>query len=525
MPLYGEKHTIIFDELVNILGADYVTDDRAVMEAYSRDTFQRGWSNNARPDFIVLPGNTEDVQQIVKLANRYKFPFSVTSTGLHLATCSPKEGYPNWCFIDPKRMNNFEIDEKNMFAIVEPYVSHVQVQSEAMKVGLYNGFPGGGSQTSILANNIWGNAQWTCWRTGLLRNILGLEWVLPTGEILRTGSLAFPGAGWCWGEGPGPDARGILRGQLGNHGALGIVTKVAVKLYPWPGPKILHTEGVQPEKQLFLPPERFKSFFIVYSTLEASVDGIREMGKAEIGGVVLKLTPFDLLVWATKSREEYWERWNSEFWKRMHKSGHMIMVMIWGFTSEKQVTYEENVLKQIIKDTGGELVPEEVHDFLNKNMAPNTVRDTHRGRFMRIGGFPNLLDMSMDSLDDVLRSTEMALKIKDKYTPPLRWVGPQQKFWPADFGHLNITEVDIITEKSEEAVCLDKDHIIPDMIELNKKNSVISSRTFHESMSTIGPTFCNVHLLLGKIKRGLDPHYLANPTRLIDKETVLETKQ
>ena len=53
------------------------------------------------------------------------------------------------------------------------------------------------------------------------RNQLALEWVLPTGEILRTGSLGSD-AGWFCSEGPGPSLRGIACGEKSTYGGIGI---------------------------------------------------------------------------------------------------------------------------------------------------------------------------------------------------------------------------------------------------------------------------------------------------------------
>jgi len=519
MPLGDEKHKLIYEELVNILGLDYVEDDPAVMEAFSRDhgmpTVQK-----ERVEFIVLPGSTEDVQQIVRLANRYQFPYSITSTGLTMQTCIPVKGYPYWCFIDPKRMNHLEIDEDNMYAIVEPYVTAAQLLAESMKRGLYTGTPGASGQSSVLANNIHTAIQWTSWRTGIGRNVLGVEWVLPNGDVLRTGSLATPGAGYCWGEGPGPDARGLLRGQICHLGSLGVVTRIATALYPWPGPRVFPTEGVQPEKKSVLPSERFKTYFFSFPTLEKAVEAVREMGKAEIAGCLLKFAPFDFLVWSIRSREEWWKAWESEYWTKQKESGHMIAVSLWGFTSEKQVKYEEKVLKQIVEELGGESVPDEVHQLLDASLTPNFARDTHRCGFMRIGGYPTAIDMSGDSLEDVLRSTPMALRIKDKYTPPLGYVGRQQKFWPFDFGHNAITEVDVLSEKSTERAKLMKEGLMPEMMERILEDGTPNLLAINLPMNQIGHLFCNVHLLFGKIKKALDPNNVANPTRIIDMEAM-----
>jgi len=517
MPLGDEKHNLIYRELVNILDPDYVEDDPAVMEAFYRDGLTPAFMSKGRAEFIVLPGSTEDVQQIIRLANRYKFPFSITSTGLSQGSCNAVEGMPYWCVIDPKRMNGLEIDEDNMYVIVQPYVTIAQVQAEAMKRGLFCGVPGASSQASVLAGNVYQQIHWSGWRTGVGRSVLGVEWILPNGDILRTGSLAIPGAGYSWGEGPGPDARGLLRGHVGHLGSMGVVTRMAVKLFRWPGPPVYPTEGIQPEKKSILAPEKIKSYFISFPTLEKSVDAIREMGKAEIAGVVMKFCPWDFVCWVAKSFEEFWQVWNNEFWTKQRDSGHMVWVELWGYTSEKQMKYEEKVLEQIIEENGGELVPDEVYQWLNQSMNANAVRDTHRNRFTRMGGRVAVVGATMDSLYDALRSAKVDLPVKDRYTPPLGYMGNSIKFWPFDFGRLAWTEVDALAEKSPEFEELLVNELGPDEFKVVQESQAAPTATMGV-LTEVGALFYNAHLLLGRIKKGLDPDNLSNPTRLIDME-------
>ena len=177
MPFGDEKHKLIFKEMVNVLGSEHVCDDPAGLEAYGRESQSPSFMTRGRYEFVVLPGSTDDVQLIVKLSNRYEFPFSVFSTGLFMVTCSALAPY--WCLIDPKRMNQIEIDERNMYAIIGPYVTHAQVSAEAMKRGLVNGTPEAGSQASSLANHVFAGVQGTAYRTGYAaRNILGLTELL-----------------------------------------------------------------------------------------------------------------------------------------------------------------------------------------------------------------------------------------------------------------------------------------------------------------------------------------------------------
>jgi len=517
MPLGDEKHRLIYDELVNILGADYVSDDRAVAEAYSREAQTPSFATKKRrAEFIVLPGSTEDVQQIIKLANRYQFPFSVLGSGLMLATTAAIKPY--WCMIDTKRMNRIEIDEKNMYAIIGPYVTHAQLQAEAMKRGLINGIPEAGGQSSSLANHIFQGQHGISYRTGFApRNLLGVEWVLPSGEILRMGSLAIPGAGYFWGEGPGPDGRGVLRSLVGHAGALGMVTRIAVKLYPWPGPPALPTEGIAPDKKSELPSERFKWYLFTYPTLEQAIEAMREISKAEIGGVLHKWPPTYYVWWWAKSREEYWSTWLDEYWQKNVKE--CVAICLWGVASEKQMEYEEKVLEQIIEETGGELIPDEVYQKWVPYTANNWVRDTNGCRMMRVGGSFFETDLTMDTFDDVLRSAPISWEIVDKYTPPL--LDSAHPSWVAsyDLGHFAMGETDFPREKTDENDSL-LGQIIQEVVVRAAEEQAVNVHAGLGRPHVIGPAFANFHIPLAKIKKALDPNNVANPTRLINMEAM-----
>jgi len=521
VPAGDDKHKLIYDELVNTLGCGYVSDDRAVMEAYSRESQTPSITTRGRAEFIVLPGSTGDVQQIARLANRYRFPFSVLGSGLYFTTVSAVKPY--WCMIDTKRMDGLEIDEKNMYAIVEPYVTHAQLHAEAMKRGLHMGTPEAGSQSSSLANHVAFGFQGTAYRTGFAtRNILGVEWVLPGGEILRTGSLAVPGAGYHWGEGPGPDARGLLKGLAGHIGALGIITRMAVKLYPWPGPRVLPTEGVAPDKKCELPPERFKWCLFAYPTLTEAIQAMYEIGKAEIGGMVHLWPPTYFDWWWAKSREEYWSTWLEEYWQQNVKN--CVAVCLWGFASEKQVAYEETVLKQIIEETKGKLIPDEVYQRWVPYTANNWVRDTNGCRIMRIGGAYSVTNGSLDSLDDAERSFPPSWEVLDKYTPP--FLDSDHPAWvaPYDFAHHALAETDFPREKTDEND-LKLLQALVEAATLCINSQVLGGLTSVGPGSIIWPAFPNYRLILPRIKQALDPYNVANPTRLIDVAKVQQSEK
>lgn len=517
MPLGDEKHKVIYDELVNILGLDYVSDDPAIMQAYSRDFWGRSVLNRRSPEFVVLPGGTEDVQQIIKLANRYKFPYSTFGSGLMMGSIQAVKPY--WCIISPHRMNNMEIDEQNMYAIIEPYVTHAQLHAEAMKRGLFMGIPEAGAQSSSLANHIYAGFQGTAYRTGYTNhNILGTEWVLPNGEILRTGSLAIPGAGYFWGEGPGPNFIGWVKGRSGQMGSLAIATRIAVKLYPWPGPRVLPTQGVAPDKKCELPPQKFKWYLFTYPTLDKVVDALYEIGKAEIGCIVHHWPPIYFNWWWAKSREEYWNTWLEGYWQRNCRN--LVSVCLWGFASDKQVEYEEKVLKQIIEETGGQLIPEEVYQRWVPYTANNWIRDTNACRMMRIGGAFAISNITIDSLDDALRSLPRLWEMWDKYAPPVLDSDHCDWIAPYDLCHAALAESDFPHEKTEE-VCRILSEASAEIGEAELKEGGFSRVVLTAPLNVTAPALgINIHQIIAAFKKALDPHNLANPTRLIDMEAM-----
>jgi hypothetical protein len=426
---------------------------------------------------------------------------------------------PYWCIISPHRMNKIEIDEKNMYAIIEPYVTHAQLHAEAMKRGLTMGIPEAGAQSSSLANHIYAGFHGTGYRTGYTNhNILATEWVLPNGEILRTGSLAIPGAGYFWGEGPGLNFIGWMKGRSGQMGSLGIATRIAIKLYPWPGPRVLPTEGVAPDKKCELPPQRFRWYLFTYPTLEKVVDTLYEIGKVEIGGIVHSWPPVYFNWWWAKSREEYWNTWLEEYWQRNCRN--LVAVCLWGFASEKQVEYEEKVLKQIIEETGGQLIPEEVYQRWVPYTANNWVRDTNACRMMRIGGAFAISNITIDSLDDALRSLPRLWQIWDKYAPPILDSDHCDWIAPYDLCHAALAESDFPHEKTEE-VCRTLSEASEEVREAELKEGGFSRVVLTAPLNITAPALgVNIHQVIAAVKKALDPHNLANPTRLIDMEAM-----
>jgi|GEM_PF-2821983 len=207
------------------------------------------------PDAVVLPGSLEELRQIVKICKRYGVKHKAHSTGIWFAAFPMGE---DALAIDLRRMDRIvELNAKDGYAVIEPYVTCGALHTEAMKHGLASHITGGGPAFSMLAGatSVAGFGESGITRGMSGRNMLAVEWLLPDGEVLRLGSLGGPRGDWFNGEGPGPSLQGLMRGEVGAAGERGIFTRVAVRLYPWSGPESIKNIGGPPNFDVELWPE------------------------------------------------------------------------------------------------------------------------------------------------------------------------------------------------------------------------------------------------------------------------------
>jgi FAD/FMN-containing dehydrogenase len=280
--------TAILDELRGIVGKRNYSDDPAILETYryslSHTAIHLGPYFDVytpRGAAVVLPGTTEEVAEIVRLCNRERVHFKASSTFWSA------QGYPSQddtVILDMRRMDRIlDIDERNLFAVVEPGVIAATLQAEAMKVGLNTHIAGVGCSASILAGatSFFGSGPSNLYGGHAFDNLMAMEWITPTGDLVRTGS-AGAGVGWFSGEGPGPSMRGIARGFLGSKGSMGVYTKCSVKLFGWPGPKTLPVTGTVPAYRMDLGPQ-FRSYTLAFPSWPAWADATQLIWEAGIG--------------------------------------------------------------------------------------------------------------------------------------------------------------------------------------------------------------------------------------------------
>jgi FAD/FMN-containing dehydrogenase len=217
----------ILKALIEIVGERAVSNNPEELWFYGRDP---GVLDPHRPDYVVAPRTTEEVQKIVQLANREKIPIVPMGNGMALTgLVIPLKG---GIVLDMKRMNKIvEINSMARYAVVEGGTSQGVLKAHLQKhfPHLRHSLPDAPPTTTIAANvALHGQGRLTQQYGFNSDMVTGLEVVLPTGEVCRIGS---PSLGPFWfSKGPTlPDLSGLFLGWLGTTG---IITKVGLKLYP-----------------------------------------------------------------------------------------------------------------------------------------------------------------------------------------------------------------------------------------------------------------------------------------------------
>ena len=218
----------IYKLLANIVGKRYVSNNPEELFIYSRD------SGAQRPrivDYVVLPKTTEEVRQVLILANEKKIPVTPLGGGMSLsALVVPTRG---GIVLDMKRMDQIlEINEINRYALIEAGVSQGSLKTHLEKrhPRLQHSTPEAPPTVTIVGNVLIQGHGHISPRYGINSDMInGMEIVLPTGDICKIGS---PSVGPYWfTRGPLPDLPGLF---IGWFGTTGVVTKLSIKLYPKP---------------------------------------------------------------------------------------------------------------------------------------------------------------------------------------------------------------------------------------------------------------------------------------------------
>jgi len=198
----------------NILIGDAISEDYAHDEALS--------ATPQKPTYVAKPATAEEVAGLLRVASEHRVPVTPRGSGSGLSGAArPVEG---GLLISFERMNAvLEVDKDNHVAVVQPGVTLAELDAKTAEAGLnYTVYPG--ELSASVGGNVGTNAGgMRAVKYGVTRNnVLGLQAVLATGEVIRTGGKNSKVSS-------GYDLTQLI---IGSEGTLALVTEVIVKLVP-----------------------------------------------------------------------------------------------------------------------------------------------------------------------------------------------------------------------------------------------------------------------------------------------------
>jgi len=228
------KKRELIRKMESIVGRGNVLHSRTALLVYEYD----GSLRRGLPDAVAFATSTEQISQLVKLANTAGIPFLPRGSGTNLSGGSvPAKG---GIIIELSRMNRIlEIDLKNQRAVAEPGVYNLTLQDALAPLGYYYAPDPASQKVATLGGNVGENSGGPlCLKYGVTTNhVLGLEVVLPDGDVVQMGGKAL--------EYPGYDLKGVM---VGSEGTIGIVTRITVRI--------------------MRSPETVKTFLAIYDSVE-----------------------------------------------------------------------------------------------------------------------------------------------------------------------------------------------------------------------------------------------------------------
>ena len=221
MKCYSPISDAIIRSLVNAVGSDCIIREPEKCVPFGQDAGEDG----RIPDLVMEPIRTSQIQELMRLADRYHFP--VTPRGLGTGLAGGAVPLFGGVVLSLAKMNRIlAIDRKNLIAVVEPGVVTIDLKQAVMAEGLFYPPDPASLDTCSIGGNAATNAGGpACVKYGTTRDyVLGLEAVLPSGEKINAGVQTRKGV-------VGYDLLHLL---VGSEGTLGIITKLILRLLPLP---------------------------------------------------------------------------------------------------------------------------------------------------------------------------------------------------------------------------------------------------------------------------------------------------
>jgi len=216
------KALLYIEQFKKIVGDTYVFTDEESLNNYAHDETE---NLHFLPDIVIKPRSAQEISKIMLICNEHKIPVTPRGAGTGLSGGA----LPNLggVLLSMERMNSIlEIDERNLQVITEPGVITEVLQDAVKEKGLFYPPDPSSRGSCFIGGNIAENSGGPkAVKYGVVKDyVLNLEIVLPTGEIIWTGANVLK------------NSTGYNLTQLivGSEGTLGIVTKIVLKLLPFP---------------------------------------------------------------------------------------------------------------------------------------------------------------------------------------------------------------------------------------------------------------------------------------------------
>lgn len=208
------------DLLASVLADEQLLTGAAISEEYTHD--EALTATPQIPAVVALPETSDEVAAILRVANDSHIPVTARGSGTGMSgACLPIEG---GIVVSFERMNRvLEIDTENFVAVVQPGVTLAELDEATSKHGLmYPVYPG--EYSASLGGNVATNAGgMRAVKYGVTRHhVIGLEAVLATGEVIRTGGKFVKAS-------TGYDLTQLI---IGSEGTLALATEATLRLYP-----------------------------------------------------------------------------------------------------------------------------------------------------------------------------------------------------------------------------------------------------------------------------------------------------
>jgi len=341
----------ILDELVSISGSN-ATDDIRVRDKYAHD---QSFAPPRRPNYVVMPQTTEQVQQVIRAANKYNMPIIPYSSGtdFHGGTVPNQGGI----LVNLKKMNRImHIDPRNWSATIEPGVTYRQLQAELRRRKLRVAVPFTSPPSASIiadymdrkpvitaADMIFGNE---------LFNTFSI--ILPSGELFTVGHPPTSVARSTAPDGPALDFYRLFQGA---QGTMGIVVSMSIRILPLPAAQ--------------------QVCFIPRQTMAEVVNTIQCIQRRELGLECFALNSFDLASLVLIESRNRTRLLNGKYvgingarpWEEAHRTvfhrnrkllpewAVIVVLTGWGRRADEKVDYQKLDLIDLAAEQGFKLLP------------------------------------------------------------------------------------------------------------------------------------------------------------------------